>query len=104
LEEFNTKINKIKQKPIKEFLTNLTFDDLLVKYFATNIPTTLIHELGHAINKSNHSSSYSHEMTNISYLPSGGKTLMFEDMCKTIYLKCIEKGMFVEYYNVLNEN
>ena len=100
MEEFNKKISDIKDKSIEEFLFALTYDTLLIKYFATNIPTTLIHELGHSINNNRNSSTSDHGMTNIIY--NNGETLYFEDMCKTIYLKCIEKGMFIEYYNFLN--
>ena len=74
-------------------------DPELYKYFASNMTTTLIHELGHAVQGTNHNES-AHGTTTIKF-KGDTKFLDFDDMCLEIYKKCIINRLFTEYLNKL---
>jgi hypothetical protein len=73
----------------------------MIKYFAPNIPTTLTHELGHAIQNTNHTSS-THGLTTIRI--QNGPQLEFNDMCVQVYKKIINAGLFDTFIEMCEEN
>ena len=83
-----------------EIISKINEDPELIKYFSTNINTTLIHELGHVIQGKNHTSSF-HGLTNISI--NGGENLMFDEMCTQIYILCLQEGLMSDYIEDLKE-
>lgn len=91
---------KIKKLNIEQSILLLQTDKEIIKYFASNMVTTLIHEIGHAIQGSNHSGS-SHGMTNIKF--KNGQFLEFDDMCLNIYRKIISMGLFYEFIEKLKK-
>ena len=93
-------ISKIKKLNIKESSLLLQTDSELFKYFASNMSTTFIHELGHAIQGTDHIGS-SHGLTNIKF--KGGKVMEFDDMCLEIYKKIIMDNLFSEYIEELKD-
>lgn len=93
-EKLNKSLIKIKKLDIKNSSLLFQTDPEITKYFGSNITTTLIHELGHAIQSSSHNES-SHGMTKIKF--KDGEFMEFEEMCLDIYKKCNENGLILKY-------
>ena len=94
---FDKSIHTMKNMNRDNALYYLQSDSQLIKYFANNSVTVLIHELGHAVQNSNHNCS-THGMTDISMY---GKCMMFDDMCLNIYNKLIQKGLLVNFIDTI---
>lgn len=80
---------------IDQALINLRNDIELATLFAPNLPlVTFIHELLHAIQSEDHTSS-THGVTHISI--NGIKNLSFDDTAIEIYQKVLESGIMTRY-------
>lgn len=76
----------------------MRIDDVLKHLFNPSKPTTtLIHELAHAVQGSNHNGS-THGLKDIS-VGDNPYLLMFEDMACEIYKLAIENGLFELFFN-----
>lgn len=92
--KLNECLKQIKNKSLQENAIFFQTDPELVKYFSSTLTTTFIHELGHAIQSSDHLGS-SHGLTQIKF--KDGVYLEFDEMCLQIYKRCIIDGLFNEY-------
>ena len=82
-------------KDITNLTAKFTMNSTISKYFSSCLPAcTLIHEIGHAIDKESHSSS-SHGITNIKVRNSD--YLDFDNMCILIYQEAIGLGLIEEF-------
>ena len=76
-------------------------DTEFIKYFLSNIPTTLIHEIGHAIQGTDHIGS-SHCLTKIKL--NNSNYLEFDEMSLEIYKTCINMGLFSKYITQIKKS
>lgn len=97
---FDIEIVNILRMTKKEALLYFQTNDIFIKYFANNSTTSLIHEIGHAIRKEDHSGS-SHGLTDIKVDKSN--ILLFDDMCLKIYNKLLQEGLMSNYYDALTQ-
>lgn len=90
IKAFDKNIELLKKMNERDAIMFIQTNEELIKHFANNSVTTLIHELGHAIENTNHNCS-SHGLTKLSL--NNGDKMMFDEMCFSIYNKAIQKGL-----------
>lgn len=100
VEIFNREISKF-TKLDSSNITEFNMNSTLIKYFSPCKPAnTLLHEIGHAFNSSDHSGSF-HDVTDVKFV--GGNNLPYDDMCLMIFQCCVERGLMIEYIDSLNK-
>ena len=92
-DNFKESILKIRGMSEEDAALFIQTDSEMIKYFISNISTTLIHELGHAVQGSTHDSP--HGLTNIRI--RNGDMLEFDAMCVGIYKVLLERGLLTNY-------
>lgn len=92
----NVELNKCKTSTevFIEFNTNKYLQNL----FSPVITTTLLHEIGHSIQKTSHTTA-SHGLTKITVNDS--KLLVFDDMCLEIYKVLLNDGLLLTFLNTV---
>jgi hypothetical protein len=94
----NAALAKLRTMSVNDACIELTTNPPLSSLFATNTNTTLLHELGHAVQNTKHNGS-THGLTNTAV--RGSKKLMFDEMCVSVYLEANRLGLLTEYIGVI---